>query len=568
MNAPDNKLLTLALAQGLLAVVMLWTLPLRQVVLAMPPQAQSPLALPQAHRPTPINDQQRLFQAVVDNDIKTVRRLLQSPNVDLNAPYNEQAPASLIDIASRYALPDIVQALIENGAKVRAEPDNPAKVTLHPVGEVVTQLSLLARFSNGRPPLVGSPTQTPERFEETLRILLEAGANPDDMLSSSEHSSALAHLASLPEFDGDRRFAQLLLDHGATLDATVASDSPVEIAAAHGRDDLLTPMLGTPRVSPDTLTRALQQAAAHRYYRISEQLLVAGANPNATGDSGTPLLCEALQTVDRSQPLALSLLAHNADTHAACRLGPPLVLAINDPEVVKALLEHGADPNQARADGATALSVLTRHDTELVDVLLAHGARVGFTTLEVESSSLRHVRLDPVVWAILRHHDYLATRLIQRDGMNGVDTRTAIVDAASEGSALTLAELLERGADPNSTSEHGLSALMAAAANGQISTLQQLLLQPDIHVNATSDTQLNLRAAFAFYTEKHESLLTGKRTALMYAAAADNIAEINILLAHGARRDLEDAAGLTALAYAHAPAVRASLGDPGLNTSH
>jgi hypothetical protein len=64
--------------------------------------------------------------------------------------------------------------------------------------------------------------------------------------------------------------------------------------------------------------------------------------------------------------------------------------------------------------------------------------------------------------------------------------------------------------------------------------------------------------------------------AVVYAASMSDIEGINMLLAHGARRDLKDAEGLTALDYARSPEACAALGGSctrlrtslPLNTSH
>lgn len=385
------------------------------------------------------------------------------------------------------------------------------QLTPDSVGTVMLQLSLYARFHTQHPELFEKPSRIPAGLTQTLRGLLEAGANPDEISDpAQQHQSALGILVCLPKFDGDTQIEQLLLDHRATLDATASFDSPVETAVACGRDDLLTPLLATRRVSPDTLTRALQKTVAQKKYPTAVQLLRAGA-----------------------------------------------------------------DPNQPQEDGATLLATPPTSDQEFIDALLTHGAKVDFPQSEADRYRQFQVRLDPVVWSILHQRDYLASRLIQRDGMDGIDAHAAVVYAASEGSVLTLTELLSRGADPNSASTRGISALMAAAFHRREPALQLLLLQPDIRVNATSKTLVNDLAEVVVHGG-HQSDHIGKRTALMYAASMSDIEGINMLLAHDARRDLKDAEGLTALDYARSPEACAALGGSctrlrtslPLNTSH
>lgn len=372
---------------------------------------------------------------------------------------------------------------------------------------VMLQISGYARIHPEHPELFVKPTQTAAGLTERLRVLLEAGANPDEPPFSSQHLSPLAMLATLPSFDGDVGMAQLLLDHHATLNATASSDSPVATAVKYKRDDLLTPMLATGRASHETLASALQQAITGENYPIAARLVGAGA-----------------------------------------------------------------DPNQPQEDGGTILANPKTSDTEFIDALVTHGAQVRFPTEEADRYRQHQVRLDPVVWSILNHQDYVASRLIQREGIASIDARAAVVYAASEGAVLTLTELFKRGADPNSASAHGVSALMAATFHRRMPALELLLSQPHIRVNATSGT-LSGDQVVAF-PGAPKAAKVGQRTALMYATYLSNIDGITLLLAHGARRDLKDAEGRTAFDYACKSQLRrpdpqlCSTLDPSFNTSH
>ena len=178
------------------------------------------------------------------------------------------------------------------------------------VRTVMQQLALYARFHTEHPELFEKPSRTPAGLAQTLRGLLEAGANPDEISGpAQQHLSALGMLVCLPRFDGDTQIEQLLLDHRATLDATASFDSPVETAVACGHDDLLTPLLATRRVSPDTLTRALQKTVAQKKYPTAVQLLRAGADPNQPQEDGATLLATP-PTSD--QEFIDALLTHGA----------------------------------------------------------------------------------------------------------------------------------------------------------------------------------------------------------------------------------------------------------------
>jgi ankyrin repeat protein len=102
------------------------------------------------------------------------------------------------------------------------------------------------------------------------------------------------------------------------------------------------------------------------------------------------------------------------------------------------LLEAGADPGSANADGETALMVAARTGkTDAVNLLLARGA-------------------NPNV----------------KEGWRG---QTALMWAAAEGHVATIAALVARGADLKARSNAGFTALLFAAREGRIAAVETLL---------------------------------------------------------------------------------------------
>jgi ankyrin repeat protein len=516
-----------------------------------PPPAvpiQPPRAVARRPRPIPANDQQRLYAAVVDGRIEEVRTLLESPDVNVNAGYRNDTGVSLIDLAAGYGLPEITHALIKKGARVRRDAAQTGTLEVRPIAKAVSSLQFYITNRDQAWLFANMPARTPERYERTIQLLLEAGADPNEIEDPIHPEFPLGLLASAPPFEAATRIAQQLLDHGANLDGSASAGSPLISAIASGRDDFVTLMLSARRASVPTLSRALREAASRQNLEIAKRLLEAGAEPNVKGDTGTTLLCEALERGPQGHPLAALLVAHHADVNAACRRDTPLLLAADDRELVRSLLEHGADPNATSASGATALTLARADDHELIDLLLAHGARIGFISSELQDYQLHGISVGFVTWSILHHQDYLAAQLIERSPPGTVQDCGAVVYAASTGSSLALNALLKRGADPNSTSERGISALMAAAYHGETAALEILLRQPRIEVNQTTPTRFN-RAALTFYSESNPPLFTGQRTALMYASVAGNDAAYRLLLAHGARADQKDAEGMMAVDY-------------------
>lgn len=152
----------------------------------------------------------------------------------------------------------------------------------------------------------------------------------------------------------------------------------------------------------------------------------------------------------------------------------------------------GADPNEADADGTTALHwAVHRGELETANKLIAAGAAV--------------------------------------DAANRYGVRPLYLAAENGDAALTQA-LLAAGAGANSVFAEGETVLMTAARTGNVPTIEALL------------------AAGADPNAKEQR---GGQTALMLAAAENNGAAIRALLAAGAERDVREATGeLTALAFA------------------
>ena len=163
-----------------------------------------------------------------------------------------------------------------------------------------------------------------------------------------------------------------------------------------------------------------------------------------------------------------------------------------DTSAARQLLAERADPNDADADGTTALHwAVHGNDSELASLLLDAGARVDAAN---------------------------------RYGVPPIHL------AAENGSAPMVRALLEHGADANAVLPEGETALMTAARTGDVTTLEALL-------EAGADP--NAREGWK------------GQTALMWAAAENNADAVRTLLAAGAERDSVSAGGeFTAFTFA------------------
>ena len=206
------------------------------------------------------------------------------------------------------------------------------------------------------------------------RVLLDAGA--DVAARSSRGMTALLFAAR----SGDLDTVRALLTGGANIDETAMDAVPERRRATHA-DEYLPPRLGS-----SVLATAIENA----YYDLAAWLVVEGADLNADGPRGTALHglvrtrnCErtALPCPVRSGPLdslelAKMLLAHGADVNARMTANPPrngtydytymshvgatpLFLAVkaSDTEMMRLLLDHGAEPSIGNDERTTPLLV-------------------------------------------------------------------------------------------------------------------------------------------------------------------------------------------------------------------
>jgi ankyrin repeat protein len=507
-----------------------------------------PAARPRPARPEPKDDQERLFRSIYDGDATGVQRLLRSPQVDVNAAQNGPASFRPIEVAAMRSDPTVVRALLEHGARVQGS----ARV-------IDIALWNLRSALDPSVPSVWTPTPTAQDYARTIELLLDAGADPDGASDPAHPQCALSSLLRIPHFEEDLRIAHALIAHGAHLGPTAPGGSPLAQAIVEGRADFVNLMLDQSNLDRATLDAALGPAFAAHDLALVDRLLAAGANPDATL-GGRPVLCAAVNPAESTHALARRIIEKGAQPNVDCQGSSPITLAGEDRELILLLLSHGADPNRPNRYGTTVLDLAPDDDHALIDAILARGGQVGQS--EEERMRLRQFRVDApgeVVRALLHGQDYAAARLLARDGLGEDSACSAVLYSASLGAAGTLAELLRRGADPNSTTDLGSTALMVAASRGQDATLAVLLAQPKIEIDAATPRVFN-PGYFSLYSEDAPPMWSGHRTALMFAARSGHAEIVRTLLEHGASPRRKDAEGRNALWYARTPETRNLLG--------
>jgi uncharacterized protein len=272
--------------------------------------------------------------AAVNGDAATLRALLAA-GADPNAALPEGETVLLS--AARTGSPEAIDVLVKAGAKIDSR-----------------------ESFYGETPLIWAAA---ENHVDAVRTLLSLGANPD--------------VRSAPQTWEKRRLSQNLLSLG---EWTPLFYTARENALGSGKA-LIEGGASLDLADPDGAT-ALVIAIINAHYEFAQMLLEAGADPNVVDSSGMGALYAAVD------------MHRLAVGHG--RPNPKPVGLLDSADIVKLLLEHGANPNAELSGpiiqrqhtfgdftlgkGATPLLRAAKSgDVELVKTLVAGGADVKHT---------------------------------------------------------------------------------------------------------------------------------------------------------------------------------------------
>lgn len=202
--------------------------------------------------------------------------------------------------------------------------------------------------------------------------------------------------------DGNRWGMEAAIAAGAALDCVDGNmpnrrglyDMTFETALVHAvrRGDLATvERLLSAGASIDTRLLSVSEAIRNASLEVVQWLVAHGARVNRwKGDRYGPLQVLLVQPADKrpsgkagTLPILEALLAAGADPNARLD-GERTPLMWCGPEIMKVLLEHGADPSLTDHAGNTALH--TARNIEAIRLLVAHGADVNALTKPSQSA--------------------------------------------------------------------------------------------------------------------------------------------------------------------------------------
>jgi uncharacterized protein len=457
----------------------------------------------------------QLADAAQRQDWDAVRKIL-TQHLDVNA--RQPDGASALAWAAHWDQGDVADLLIQAGADVNAAND---------FG--VTPLDLACENASAK----------------MVRRLLQADARPNVASATGEVPLMIAART------GNVDAVNALLAHGAFVDA-------IDPASKQAPSSKQTPLMW---------------AISERHPGVTRALIEGGANISARSALGfTPLLFAARIGDAESAKALLDAGADPNATWAQSTMAPPggrpdastplmVAVASGRPEVALLLLERGADPNAGSAAGYTALhAAVAKNLLGVVRALLANRANPNSRLGAAPPVNIFGRGAGAGSDVKPKEQDATRTSNAGKSSANAYGTRPTLPGAtpfwlaAKYVDVPMLQALIDGGADPLMTTADGTTPLMVAAG----------LVQDQGPRRHRGD----LPAAGGFNTDwgEKESLDTVKfllahgadvnatnlsnQTALQGAAYMGGNSVVRLVVANGARLDVQDAQGQTAFRVA------------------
>ncbi len=281
----------------------------------------------------------------------------------------------------------LVEALLEADIDVNAANEygaTPLYVAAADAGAAITE-KLLGAGADPNVALLSGETALMEAARrgktETVRLLLASGA---DLNAKESIGGQTALMWAASERHSD--VVELLIADGAEIDArSKGGSTPLMFAAQQGAADTARILIDAGaepnELMPNTALTPLLIASAMGRGNVVSVLLAEGADPNAVDDDGFTSL-HYVATNKNGLAMVNELLSHGADPNNRLRQArrtefaasgvawegaTPLLYAaeINNLEVIRALVDGGADPLITTDQGTSALVFAAGGGTDL-----------------------------------------------------------------------------------------------------------------------------------------------------------------------------------------------------------
>jgi len=448
----------------------------------------------------------RLSDAAMNGDRTAVQTLLSS-KADVNAAQGDGTTA--LHWAAYRDDVDMARLLLKSGANVKASTR---------LGDY-TPLFLAAKNGNA----------------EMIDLLLKAGADGNAANHAGTTPLMLAAASGKPEA------VKVLLDRGANVNAkdTVNGETALMFAAAMNAGPSIKLLAGR-GAELNVLSKVLEPRDPNDKRD--------GINPNRRQQSG-PWLggLSALHFAAREGHLDATreLVAAGADVNIVAVTDQMSVMTtaiINGYfDLAKFLLDHGGNPNLATTGNLTPLwATIDQGWAARTWYPAASSEQQKTTHLELMKALLEHganpnTRMGPKLWFRTFHGDW-----VDPDGT------TAFWRAAQANDIPAMRLLVARGADPNIPSLHGCSPLQVAAGFGyqpqtsnfapdaRLASIKYLVEETGADVNAHDDKG---------YTPLHGAALMNNVEILDYLIAKGANVKARSNFVYGRNSDTDEAVG-------------------------